>query len=492
MYADVYLKGRKGSMTHKCVIHGRLMESSSGRTILVRNPADIEQVVGEVPSLTAEETEQAIRSSYEAFKIWSGMGPSKRTEILKQAVKVARNRQDDIAKLLTLEQGKPLNEAREEVKASLDSIEYFANNVLNVLGETYPTEKNNRLSLVLKQPVGVVAAIVPWNYPLLLLSWKIGPALAVGCTIVAKPSSYTPLSTLELAKCFLEAGLPAGVLNVITGTNKEVGEVLINHPLVSKIAFTGSTDVGKHIMSEASKTVKRLTLELGGNCPMIVFEDADVSLAARDGVRRSFRNAGQICNAINRIYVHKSIFSDFVNIFIEETKKIKIGNGLEEGITMGPLTTFEGWKRVKTAVEEAVEKGAKILYGGNKPQGKQFEKGYFYEPTVLIEVNHSMRVVKEEMFGPTAPIMVFESFEEAISMANDTEYGLVAYVYTKDLAKALKASTLLQCGTVGVNNVVGGEFAYPYGGWKQSGFGVENSHHAYEQYLLIKHLRIDY
>ncbi|MCS7174869.1 aldehyde dehydrogenase family protein [Pseudothermotoga sp.] len=479
-------------MIYKCIINNKFVESSSGRTIPVRNPANTEQVVGEVPSLTVEETEQAIRSSYEAFKVWSNTGPSKRAEILRQAVKVARERQNEIAKLLTLEQGKPFSEAKEEVKASLDSIEYFADNILSVLGETYSTEKNNRLSLVLKQPVGVVAAIVPWNYPLLLLSWKVGPALAVGCTVVAKPSSYTPLSTLELVKCFLEAGLPAGVLNVVTGTNKEVGEVLISHPLISKIAFTGSTDVGKHVMSEASKTVKKLTLELGGNCPMIVFEDADVSIAAKDGVRRSFRNAGQICNAVNRMYVHKSIFSDFVDVFLEETKKIKVGNGLEEGVTMGPLTTLEGWRRVESAVKEALEKGAKVLYGGKKPSGDKFEKGYFYEPTVLVETDHTMKVVKEEMFGPTAPIMVFESFDEAISMANDTDYGLVAYVYTKDLTKALRASMLLQCGTVGVNNVVGGEFAYPYGGWKQSGFGVENSHHAYEQYLLLKHVRIDY
>jgi len=318
------------------------------------------------------------------------------------------------------------------------------------------TIKVNRLSLVLKQPVGVVAAIVPWNYPLLLLSWKIGPALAVGCTVVAKPSSYTPLATLELTRCFLEAGLPAGVLNVVTGTNEEVGEVLINHPLVSKIAFTGSTAIGKHIMSSAAKTVKKLTLELGGNCPMIVFDDADIKAAAKDAVRRSFRNAGQICNAINRIYVQRSVFPDFIEAFLEETSRIKIGNGLEQGVTMGPLTTFEGWKRVKSAVEEALAKGAQVLYGGKKPSGEQFEKGYFFEPTVLTKVDHSMSVVKEEMFGPTAPIMTFDSFDEAISLANDTEYGLVAYVYTKDLSKALKASKLLESGTVGVNNVSGG------------------------------------
>ena len=479
-------------MLFKCIVAGKAVESSSGRTISIHNPANIDEVVGEVPSLTLEETEQAIVSAHEAFKSWSKIGPSKRSELLKKATRLARERQDEIAKLLTLEQGKPLSEAKEEVKASLDSIDYFAENVLSVLGETYQTDKDNRLSLVLKQPVGVVAAIVPWNYPLLLLSWKIGPALAVGCTVVAKPSSYTPLATLELTRCFLEAGLPAGVLNVVTGTNEEVGEVLINHPLVSKIAFTGSTAIGKHIMSSAAKNVKKLTLELGGNCPMIVFDDADIKAAAKDAVRRSFRNAGQICNAINRIYVQRSVFPDFIEAFLEETSRIKIGNGLEQGVTMGPLTTFEGWKRVKSAVEEALAKGAQVLHGGKKPSGEHFEKGYFFEPTVLTKFDHSMSVVKEEMFGQTAPIMTFDSFDEAISLANDTEYGLVAYVYTKDLSKALKASKLLESGTVGVNNVSGGEFAYPYGGWKQSGLGVENSHHAYEQYLLLKHIRIDY
>ncbi|MGB9790353.1 MAG: aldehyde dehydrogenase family protein [Thermotoga caldifontis] len=479
-------------MISKCIVAGKLVESLTKRTILVRNPANTDQVVGEVPSLTPEETEKAIVSAYEAFKTWSTMVPNKRVELLRQGTRLARQRQEEIAKLLTLEQGKPLSEAREEVKASLDSIDYFCDNALSVLGETYQSNKENRISFVLKQPVGVVAAIVPWNYPLLLLSWKIGPALVVGCTVVAKPSSYTPLATLELAKCFIEAGLPAGVLNVVTGTNKEVGETLIEHPLVSKIAFTGSTDVGKHIMNVASKTVKKLTLELGGNCPMIVFDDADIATAAKDAVRRSFRNAGQICNAINRIYVHRSIFSDFVEAFLQETRKIKIGNGLEQDVTMGPLTTLEGWKRVSSAVEEAVSKGAQVLHGGKKPAGEKFEKGYFYEPTVLTNVDHSMRVVREEMFGPTAPIMTFDTFDEAISLANDTEYGLVAYVYTRDLSKALRASTLLECGTVGINNVTGGEFAYPYGGWKRSGLGVENSHHAYEQYLLLKHVRIDY
>ena len=476
----------------KCIVDGKLVESKTGRTIEVRNPANTEEIVGSVPSLSPEEAEEAVETAHKAFKVWSVTPPSKRAEVIKKAVKIARDRADEIAKILTLENGKTIREAKEEVKASLDSIEYFAEGVLRILGETYPTDKVDRLSLVVKQPVGVVSAIVPWNYPLLLLAWKLGPALATGCTVVAKPSHYTPLSTIKLIECFLEAGIPSGVLNVVTGSVEEVGRVLVEHPLVAKVAFTGSTGAGKKIMKSAADTVKKLTLELGGNCPLIVFEDADIEEAVKGAVRRAFRNAGQVCSAVNRIYVHKSVYRDFVELFVEETKKIRVGNGLKEDVEMGPLTTKEGWERVKEYVEEAVSKGATVLYGGRRPEGPEYEKGYFFEPTVLVNTDHTMKVVKNEVFGPTAPIMQFETFEEAIAKANDTEYGLVAYVYTKDLRKAMKAALMIEAGTVGVNNVVGGEFAYPYGGWKQSGFGVENSHHVYDEYLRLKHVRIDF
>lgn len=479
-------------MIFKCIVNGKSIESKTGRTHKVKNPANTDEVVGEIPMLSAEEVEQAIESAHKAFKEWSITPPAKRAEIMKKGVEIARQRLEEIAKLLTLENGKTLKEAREEVIASLDSIEYFAEGALRILGETYPTNNKNRLSLVVKQPVGVVSAIVPWNYPLLLLAWKIGPALTTGCTVVAKPAHVTPLSTIKLAECFLEAGLPAGVLNVVTGDTKEIGKVLLTHPLIAKIAFTGSTKTGKLIMKEAADTVKRLTLELGGNCPLIVFEDADLQAAVKGAVRRAFRNAGQVCNAINRIYVHRSIYKDFLDLFVEETKKIRVGNGLKEDVDMGPLTTEEGWRRVKEYVEEAVAKGAKVLYGGKKPDGEEFEKGFFFEPTVLINTDHSMRVVREEVFGPTAPVMVFDTFDEAIEKANDTIYGLVSYIYTTDLKKALKASMLIESGTVGVNNVSGGEYPYPYGGWKQSGFGVENSHHVFDEYLNIKHIRIDF
>jgi len=479
-------------MMQKCIVNGKLVSSKSGRTVPVINPANVEETVGEVPLLSVEEVEEAIVSAHKAFKVWSETPPSKRAEVIKKGVEIVRERKEEIAKLLTLEHGKTIKEARQEVDASLNSIEYFAEGVLRILGETYPTDKSNRLSIVIKQPVGVVSAIAPWNYPLLLLSWKIGPALAVGCTVVAKPSLYTPLSTLKFVECFLEAGLPDGVINAVTGKSSEIGSVLTSHPLVKKVAFTGSTDVGKMIMRSASDTVKKLSLELGGNCPLIVFEDADLSAAVKGAVRRSFRNAGQICNAINRIYVQESVFKDFLDMFLDEAKKIRVGNGLKEDVDMGPLTTEEGFNRVKEYVEEAKTKGAEILLGGRKPSDAEFEKGYFFEPTVLVNVDHTMKIVKNETFGPTAPIMSFKTFDEVIEKANDTEYGLVSYVYTRDLGKAMKAAKLLECGTVGVNNVSGGEFAYPYGGWKQSGFGVENSHHVFDEYLLLKHIRIDY
>lgn len=458
----------------------------------IRNPADVDEIVGEVPVMTIEEAQKAIESAFAAFKSWSVVSPVKRAEIIKKAVMIAEERSEEISRLLTLENGKTIKESREEVKNSLESINYFAEGVMNILGETYPVEKVDRLSVTIKQPVGVVSAIVPWNYPLLLLSWKIGPALATGCTVIAKPSHFTPLSTLKLAECFLEAGLPKGVLNVLTGKTSEIGKVIVEHPLISKIAFTGSTSAGKNIMMSAASTVKRLTLELGGNCPFIAFEDADLTSAVKGAVRRAFRNGGQVCNAINRIYVHKSIFKDFVDLFVQETRRIRVGNGLREDVEMGPLTTKDGWETVKEYVEEATRKGAQILYGGKKPLGSEFEKGYFYEPTVLVNVDHSMKVVRNEVFGPTAPIMPFETFDEVIQKANDTEHGLVSYVYTRDLSKALKAARLIESGTVGINNVSGGEFAYPYGGWKQSGFGVENSHHVFNEYMYIKHIRVDY
>jgi succinate-semialdehyde dehydrogenase len=476
----------------KCIINGEFKESITKETIKVKNPANIDEIVGEVPALTKDEVIKAIELSYKAFKSWSNTSPTKRAEILKLAIKLISERKEEISKILTLEQGKTIKESREEVEASIKSLDYFANSVLRIIGETYDTDHLNRMSIVIKQPVGLISAIAPWNYPILLLTWKIGPALASGCTVVAKPSSYTPLSTILFAECFMEAGLPPNVLNVVTGKSKEIGNILTSHPLIRKVAFTGSSEIGKEIMKSSSETVKKLTLELGGNCPLIVFDDAELEKAVKDGVRRSFRNAGQICNAINRIYIHESIFDDFIDKFIEETSRIRIGNGIREDVDMGPLTTEDGYKRVIDYIEDALSKGAKILYGGKKPVGKEYEKGLFLEPTILINTDHSMKIIKNETFGPTAPIMHFRTFEEVIELANDTEYGLISYVYTKDLSKAIKAAKLLECGTVGINNVVGGEFAYPYGGWKMSGFGIENSHHVLDEYILIKHIRIDY
>lgn len=371
-------------MVFKCIVNGNLIESKTGRVYEVRNPANTKEIVGRVPLLSGEEVEQAIVSAHRAFKEWSTTPPAKRAEIIKKGVEIARKKLEEIARLLTLENGKTLKEAKEEVKASLDSIEYFAEGALRILGETYPTNSENRLSIVVKQPVGVVSAIVPWNYPLLLLAWKIGPALTTGCTVVAKPAHVTPLSTLKMAECFLEAGLPAGVLNIVTGDAREIGKVLLTHPLIAKIAFTGSTNTGRMIMKEAADTVKRLTLELGGNCPLVVFEDADLKEAVKGAVRRAFRNAGQVCNAINRIYVHRSIYKDFLDLFLEETKKIRVGNGLREDVDMGPLTTEEGWKRVKEYVEEAVAKGAKILYGGKNQRVKNTKRAISSSPRFLL------------------------------------------------------------------------------------------------------------
>jgi len=391
-----------------------------------------------------------------------------------------------------MEQGKPLKEAIGEIKASAEALEYFAEEARRMIGETIPTDSASRRSIVIWQPVGPVVAIGPWNYPVLLLSWKLGPALIAGCTVVAKPPSQAPLAATRFIGLLQEAGAPPGVVNIVTGPGSEVGRALVANPLCRKVALTGQTETGKEIMRLAAEDLKHLSLELGGHCPLIVCEDADLDAAVKGGVYRSFRNMGQICNAINRIYVHESIFEPFVDKFVKETATLKIGNGLEKpDVDLGPMTTEAGRQKVREHIQDAVSKGAKVLCGGREPPGEEYAKGFFFEPTVLVDVNHDMKVMREETFGPVAPIMAVASLEEAIEYANDSPYGLVAYVYTRDLAKAITAAERLEYGTVGINNVSGGEVAFPYGGWKQSGIGVENSSHAVEEYLQMKHIRID-
>lgn len=473
------------------LIDGKWIKAESGKNFQVINPATSE-IIAEVPSGEKKDACKALEAAGKAFEEWRSIPPPQRAKFMHKAADLIRKHQNEISKLLTQEQGKPLLEAKGEVSGAAEAIDYYAEEAYRILGEVIPTNSPKRRSLVIKQPIGVVGAIAPWNYPVGLLIWKVAPALIAGCTIVAKPSSYTPLSAIKTFECFEEAGIPAGVLNLVTGSGSIVGDELIRNPITRKIAFTGETSTGKEIMSKAGINLKRLSLELGGSCPLIVCEDADLESAVKGGIYRSFRNMGQVCNSINRIYVDKTIASRFIERFVEETKKLKIGNGLEEPeVDLGPMTTNEQREHTKRHIKDAVNKGAKILCGGKEPENEKFKRGFFFEPTVLSEVNHSMIIMQEETFGPVAPIMVVNNMDEAIKLANDTRYGLVSYVYTKDIKRAITIAESFECGTVSINNVSGGEVPYPYGGWKESGLGLELSHHGLEEYLQLKHIRLD-
>lgn len=470
-------------------IGGQWVPSVSGETFAVRDPATGE-VVGEAESAAPADVIRALEEAHKAFGLWSREMPKVRGEVLKKAAQLARTKASDLGKILTLEQGKPLKEAVGEIVAAADALEFFGEEGWRLLGDVFPPNRPRRVNLVLKQPLGVVVAISPWNYPVLLLAWKLGPALIAGNTVVAKPPTEAPLAASLFVALLHEAGAPPSVVNVVTGKGSRIGPVLITHPLTAKVAFTGETRTGKEIMTLAAQGLKRLSLELGNSTPLLVFPDADLERAAEAASYRSFRNAGQICNAVNRIYVHKEVKDDFVALFLDKVKQITVGPGLEDP-DMGPLCTEEGLLRTERHVQDALEKGAKLAFGGQRLRGEKYDKGFFFAPTVLVDVPHEALVMREETFGPVAPIATFASVQEAISLANSTPYGLVAYAFTKDLDTLWALAEGLEFGTVGVNNVVGGEFPYPYGGWKESGLGVENSHYAVEQYLQLKHLRID-
>jgi succinate-semialdehyde dehydrogenase len=471
-------------------IDGKWHEATNGEKIKVVNPATGE-VFAEVPKRGEEAADQALQAAARAFKYWKNSIPQERASLLEGAQETLLQRLSEIARLLTQEQGKPLTEAKGEVKATAAALKYYARKAQDIKGEILPSKSKGVLNLVIKQPVGPVVAIGPWNYPLLLIVWKVAPALAAGCTVVVKPPSQTPLAVRELVRCFADAEAPKGVINLVTGSGSELGDALVRHPLTAKIAFTGETETGRRIMEAAAAGIKNLTLELGGHCPLIVASDADIQAAAEGGVYRAFRNMGQICNSINRIYVEEAVYDDFVDAFVQRTQSLRIANGLEEpDADLGPMIDEAARETTRRHIKDATEKGAKVICGGKEPDGEEYKNGYFFEPTVLTNVNHEMIVMTEETFGPVAPIMRVSNLEEAIEYANDSIYGLVAYLYTQDLDKGLRVAERLEYGTVGINNVSGGEVDYPYGGWKQSGLGVELSQYGLEEYMLVKHIRI--
>ena len=472
----------------KMLIDGEWVEGA-GNILPVHNPAT-EEKIGTIRNATAAEIDRAIHAARKAFPAWAGLSPFKRAVLLHRAGDLIAERQDAIARLMTAEQGKPLNEAKGEVAKLAQTLHFYAEEGVRVHGEIIPNESNSYQSLVVREPIGVVAAISPWNYPAELIGWKIGGALAAGCTIVVKPPELTPFSPLAIARALADAGIPAGVLNMVTGKGSTVGQHMVESPLVDKVAFTGSGPVGLKIQQSAT-TVKKLSLELGGNCPLIVTASADLDAAVKGAARRSFRNMGQICIAINRIYVHESVYAAFLTKLAAAADALTIDNGLDNpAADLGAMASAEPLEKTKAHLADALAKGARLVAGGNRPEGEKFEKGFFFRPTVLADCTHEMQVMTEETFGPLVGVAPFKTLAEAVEKANDTPYGLASYAYTKHMDEMRYISTKLDYGNVAINNVDAGIINAPYGGRKQSGVGYEHGREGMLEYFNFKHVRV--
>ena len=471
------------------LIGGRWVEAVSGERREILDPATGE-VVGDTAFGDARDADRALVAATHAFTSWSRTPVGERASILERGANLLRERLESIAVALTREQGKPLPDSRKELRFTADVFSYYAEVVKHRADEWRPASRPEMRSLVIRQPLGVVVAIVPWNFPVDLFSWKAAPALAAGCTVVVKPAPETPLATAAAIQCFLDAGLPDGVLNYVVGPVATLGETLVTDPRSRMIAFTGSTASGRRIMALASSHVKRLNLELGGQTPMIILADADLDATIPAAVRRSFSNMGQICNAVNRLYVARPLADEFQERFVDATTRLKLGPGLEPGVEYGPMINEKQVARTEAHVEDAVGRGARLLWGGARPDGDRFVKGHFYQPTVLADVPDEARTMREETFGPVAPIASFASLDEVVLRANSTEYGLVAYVFGKDLGQALLIAEQLEFGGVGINVNDVTELASPFGGWKESGIGREMGPEGLEAYLEPKHIRI--
>ena len=456
----------------------------------VRSPANGE-AVGSVASATAADADRAVAAAAVAFGKWSALTAYEREKTIKAAVAYVRTKADEIGRLMSLEQGKPFNQARGEVQGACDTIDYYASEGVRIEGYTNPTEHRDLRSWVTYQPVGVCALITPWNYPISLLSWKLGPAIATGCTVVVKPTTVTPMSPLAFCKALVAGGIPGGVLNVVTGSGSVVGDALIRHPKVAKVAMTGSTATGKRIMASAGPLLKKISLELGGQCPAIVCADADLDNAAKVIAYKGFRNGGQSCSSINRVYAHRSIQDALVAKLKAIAEKMTMGDGLSDGaVDLGPMATADGVETSERHVGDALAKGAGVVCGVKRPEGEAFARGHYYLPTVLVGATQAMKVMREETFGPVVPFAAFDRLEEAVALANDTEYGLVAFLFTRDLATASRVSESLEAGTVCVNHGAVNTNYGPYAGWKDSGYGVELSRRAVFEYLKTKHIKV--
>jgi succinate-semialdehyde dehydrogenase / glutarate-semialdehyde dehydrogenase len=449
--------------------------------IEVTNPADGE-TIAVVPRFGAEETRRAIAAAEQARAGWAAKSAKERAAILRKWFNLIMDNQEDLAQIMTAEQGKPLAEARGEVAYGASFIEFFAEEGKRLYGETIPSPFPNARILVIRQPVGVVAAITPWNFPIAMITRKAGPALAAGCTLVVKPASETPLSALALAELGERAGIPAGVLNVLTGSARDIGGEMTASPLVRMLTFTGSTAVGKVLLEQCAGTVKKVGMELGGNAPFIVFDDADLDAAVAGAMASKYRNAGQTCVCANRILVQDKVYDAFAEKLRAAVGRMKVGPGTDDGVTTGPLINRAAVEKVEEHVEDALAKGAKLVTGG-KPLG-----GNFFEPTILRDVTTEMAVAREETFGPVAPLFRFATEEEAIAMANDTEFGLACYFYSRDVGRIWRVGEALEYGIVGINEGIISTEVAPFGGVKESGIGREGSHHGMDEFTEFKYM----
>ncbi len=468
----------------KAYINGAWAVADSGKTFAVKNPATGAHL-GDVPDMGASETRRAIQAADAALKGWSAKTAKERAKILRDWFTLIMAAQEDLAQLMTAEQGKPLAEARGEVAYGASFIEWFAEEGKRVYGDTIPSHKPDARIIVTKQPIGVVGAITPWNFPNAMITRKVGPALAAGCTVVVKPGEDTPLSALALAELAERAGIPAGVFNVITAAHgAEVGGELTSNPIVRKISFTGSTPVGKLLMKQCADTVKKVALELGGNAPFIVFDDADLDAAVQGAMASKYRNAGQTCVCANRLLVQDGVYDAFAAKLAAAVEALKMGDGVTDGVTQGPLINEAAAAKVETLVNDAIAKGAKVVTGGKRAQGP----GTFFEPTILTNVSKEMDCFSQEIFGPVAPLYRFSTEAEAIAMANDTQYGLAAYFYARDIGRVWRVSEGLEYGIVGINEGIISTEVAPFGGVKESGMGREGSKYGIEDFLEIKYL----
>ncbi|OMP00166.1 Succinate semialdehyde dehydrogenase [Corchorus capsularis] len=462
------------------LIGGNWIGSHDGKTIQVNNPATGE-IIADVPFMGRQETSDAISSAYQAFHSWSKLTAAERSKYLRKWYDLLMSHKEELGQLITLEQGKPLKEALGEVGYGASFIEFFAEEAKRVYGDIIPATLNDRRLFVLKQPVGVVGAITPWNFPLAMITRKVGPALACGCTVVVKPSELTPLTALAAAELALQAGIPPGVLNVVMGNAPEIGDALLSSSQVRKITFTGSTAVGKKLMAGAAGTVKRLSLELGGNAPCIVFDDADLDVAVKGTLAAKFRNSGQTCVCANRVLVQDGIYEKFAEAFSKAVQNLQVGDGFTEGVVQGPLINEAAVQKVESFVQDAISKGAKVILGG-----KRHSLGMtFYEPTVVTDVRSEMLLAREEVFGPVAPLLRFKTEDEAIHIANDTNAGLAAYIFTNNVQRTWRVSEALEYGLVGVNEGIISTEVAPFGGVKQSGLGREGSKYGIDEYVEV-------